>query len=116
MSSVFFGAPAPQRLGVGPSRAPPIEEDRAPRWPHQQNFPLLDTLAGWQARLLYLGYPIQVLPGIWGVSSQVALVRYQIDAELPGLGEWSPETAVALDGEAQGRMCMNREDPSTVFL
>ena len=83
---------------------------------HQQNFPPLDTLAGRQASLLYLGYPSQDLPGIWGVSSQVALVRYQIDAELPGLGESSPETAVALDGEAQGRMCMNREDPSTVFL
>ena len=85
-------------------------------WPHERNFPPIETVAGRQARLLYLGYPLEDLPETWGVSSQAALIRYQIDTVLPDLGTWGATTSDALDGEAGGVMCMNREDPSTVFI
>ena len=44
-----------------------------------QDFPALNTVAGLQARLKYLGYPATDLPGDWNVFSRLAWVLFQLD-------------------------------------
>ena len=89
--------------------------DGTQTWPHDRNFPPLESISGRQARLQYLGHPLTDALGSWGISSQAALVRYQIASALPALGQWSADLLSTLDNEAIGKMCMNRDDPSTVF-
>ena len=89
--------------------------ERFRTWPHTQNFPSPDSPAGRQARLRYLGWPVQDPHGHWGPSSVAALILYQIEDEQARLGELNAETDKSLDELAVGFLCMNRDDPATVF-
>ena len=91
-------------------------EDGSRTWPHDQNFPPIDTFEGRQARLRYLGHPTHDVLGEWGIASAAALIRFQIASELPVLGRWDLPTENALDEEAIGLMCMHRDDPSELFV
>jgi hypothetical protein len=84
-------------------------------WPHDRNFPPLDTLEGRQARLRYLGYPVQDPPGISGASTIAALILYQVQQGLPSRGDWDDATLQSLDLDAFCRMSEHREDPSELL-
>lgn len=60
----------------------------------------LDTFEGRQGALQLLGHYTGIVDGIWGMRSREALIAYQRDVGLTVDGIWGPESAYALDRDA----------------
>lgn len=84
---------APLRRG-----GPTFDPRRGAPCPHAADFPPLDTVAGWRARLRCLGFhpADDGPPDTWTRSCQVALVAFQLDSALPELGALDALTLATL--------------------
>lgn len=73
-------------------------------WPVDLDFPPIETVEGRHARLRAVGLTVADPPGVWGVSSEAALVRFGLAMNLRRLGVWNDETSEELDLLAHGHL------------